>query len=139
MIKIYHFLFDNLGFISMRGSEKYGTKFSPSSYYSKIYILSFCMLCFLMTLLCWNGIKTSSNNVSIKFTIFAVAIIAPFIQHIYLSYKGFAEEVFAKYNYMPEDFKKKSLYRWICTGMLPYCFFPILVIGVLYIINYFFY
>jgi len=128
MIRLYHFLFDKLGFISLRGSEKYDTKFTTSNYYFKIYLLSFCMLCFLMVLLSWDNIKTTPNSTSITFIIFFVSLVIPFVQHIYLQYKGFAEEVFTEYEKMSEEYKKKSLRKWICKGMLPYCFFPIIVV-----------
>lgn len=139
MIKFFHILYDKLGFMSLGGSEKYDTKFTASSFYTKIYILSFCMLCFLMILVCWPFIKTSPNSPTITFIVFAVAIILPIMQHAYLQYKGFAEEVFAKYNEMTEEYRAKSKCHWVLTGMLPYCLFPIVVVIILCIVNALFY
>lgn len=53
--------------------------------------------------------------------------------------KGFAEEVFATYNEMTDEYKAKSMLHWILTGILPYCFFPIVVGIILSIVNALFY
>lgn len=139
MIKFFHALYDKIGFVDLRCSEKYKTEFTTSKFYMQISILSFSMLCFLMILLCWPCIKASPNSPTIMFIVFAVAIILPIIQYAYLQYKGFAEEVFAKYGEMTEEYKAKSMRHWILTGLLPYCLFPIVVGVVLSIVNVLFY